>query len=288
MITIFFVPGMFGTTIEYLLRSFNNKFEKNDCEIAPDGSMHTYEKEFHPTTIDEILSQRSTSIAAIGYPFNKHHFPEIFKTSQDHDFTDLPILLYADSLRSAELNMLFQYHKIAFGSVVNTGLGMFCGDNTRNIVNWNKDYTHWNQMQMWELREWVSLFYVSWVQEWIDSQNQVPDNVLKIPNTDMLFDTKDTVARIFKFCNTEIVGDIDSFIKKWSEKQQYIVDEFTLLDNICNNTINNVAFSWNPINIISESIVQQRLRALDFEIQCAGLNNFPTDSKTLYNLLERC
>jgi hypothetical protein len=71
-------------------------------------------------------------------------------------------------------------------------------------------------------------------------------------------------------------------------KQQYIVDEFTLLDDICNNTINNIAFSWNPINIIAESIVQQRLRALGFEIQCDGLNNFPVDSKTLYNLLERC
>jgi len=279
---------MFGTTIEYLLRSFNNDFKKLECKLLPDGSMHAYKKEFHPTSIDRILSQNSACIATPVYPFEEQHFPEILKIFQDRGFIDLPILLYADSLRSAELNMLFQYHKIAVGSIVNIGLGIFCGDNTRNIVNWNKDYTHWNQMQIWELREWFSLFYVSWVQEWIDSQNQVPDNVLKISNTDMLFHTKDTVARIFKFCNTEIVGDIDSFIKEWSEKQQYIVDEFTLLDDICNNTINNIAFSWNPINIIAESIVQQRLRALGFEIQCDGLNNFPIDSKTLYNLLERC
>jgi hypothetical protein len=279
---------MFGTTIEYLLRTFNNDFEKNECKLLSDGSMHSYKKEFHPISVDEILSQNSVGIATPIYPFKEKHFPEILKTFQDCGFVDLPILLYADSLRSAELNILFQYHKIAFGAKIKMGLGIFCGDNTRNIVNWNKDYTHWNQMQIWELREWFSLFYVSWVQEWIDSQNQVPDNVLKISNTDMLFHTKDTVARIFKFCNTEIVGDIDSFIKEWSEKQQYIVDEFTLLDDICNNTINNIAFEWKPTHIVAEAIVQQRLRSLGYEIQCDGLNTFPVDSKTLYNLLERC
>ena len=279
---------MFGSTIEYLLRSFTNNSKKLEAGLASDGSMHTYKKEFHLISIDGILSQCSASIATPIYPFEEQHFPEILKIFQDRNFIDLPILLYADSLRSAEINMLFQYHKIAFGSIVNKGLGLFCGNNTHNIVNWNKDYTHWNQMQMWELREWFSLFYVSWVQEWIDSQNQVPDNVLKISNTDMLFYTKDTVARIFKFCNTEIVGDIDSFIKEWSKKQQYIVDEFTLLDDICNNTINNIAFEWKPTHIVAEAIVQQRLRSLGYEIQCDGLNTFPVDSKTLYNLLERC
>ena len=148
MIAIFFVPGMFGSTIEYLLRTFNNDFEKNECKLLSDGSMHSYKKEFHPISVDEILSQNSVGIATPIYPFKEKHFPEILKIFQDRNFIDLPILLYADSVSSAELNMLFQYHKIAFGAKIKMGLGIFCGDNTRNIVNWNKDYTHWNQMQI--------------------------------------------------------------------------------------------------------------------------------------------
>ena len=52
------------------------------------------------------------------------------------------------------------------------------------------------------------------------------------------------------------------------------------------NTVNNVLFEWNKVSIISEAIVQQRLRSLGYEIRCDGLNNFPTDSHTLGNLLE--
>lgn len=288
MITIFFVPGMFGSTLEYLLRAFTDKFEKIECDLGVDGSMHTYEKEFHPGRIDKIISLKSADIATPIYPFKDDHFPEVLRAFQDCHPMESIILLHADSLRSAELNMLFQYHKVANGAYLQLGLEIFCGDNTGNIINWNKSYTHWSQMKPWEVREWLSLFYVSWVQEWIDSQHQVSDDVLKISNTDMLFNTKDTVERIFNFCGLTTVGNIDPFINKWAEKQQYIVDEFCLLDNICNNTVNNVAFEWSPINVIAEAIVQQRLRALGFEIRCDGLNTLPTDSKTLYDLLERC
>lgn len=288
VIVIFFVPGMFGTTIEYILRTFTDKFKKVKGSVAPDGSMHTFKKEFHPISINEILSQDSVDIATPPYPFKNQHFPEVFNAFQERNFLNSPILVYADSLQSAELNLLFQYHKIACGSEIQLGLDIFCNDNAHDIIHWNKEYTHWSQMQDWELREWFSLFYVAWVQEWIDSQYQVSDDFLKIRNIDMLLHTKDTVMRIFDFCNMEIVGDIDSFIKEWTEKQQYIVDEFDLLDKICNNTVSNIEFSWNPITIIAEAIVQQRLRTMGYEIRCDGLNTFPTDSKTLYNLLERC
>jgi hypothetical protein len=143
-------------------------------------------------------------------------------------------------------------------------------------------------MQPWELREWFSLFYVPWVQEWIESQHQVPDTFLKVHNTDMLYDTKNTCRRIFKFLNLTETGDLDSFVSDWTEKQQYIVDEFNLLDQICKHTVDNTDFTWHQVNIIAEAIVQQRLRTLGYEIRCDGLNTFPTDSKTLYSKLERC
>lgn len=294
MISVFFVPGMFGSSIEYILRSFSNNFSDpipSRTEIIglqADGSMHSFQKEWHPGSLLDYNQDMDVEIATPIYPFKEAKFLQILEAHPIQKPGDISILLYADSLRSAELNMLFQYHKIAFGAKIQFGLDIFCGDNTHNIINWNKEYTHWDQMQLWELREWISLFYAPWVQEWINSQYEVPKNFLKISNTDMLFHTKDTIKRIFNFCNETITGDIDSFIKEWSEKQQYIVDEFTLLDDICNNTINNITFSWNQINIIAESILQQRFRALGFEIRCDGLNNFPTESKALYNLLERC
>jgi hypothetical protein len=279
---------MFGTTVEFVLRSFSNKFNKVDGTVLSDGSMHSFTKEFHPTVINSIIPESTPDISTPIYPFKTHHFPEILQVFLDNQLVDKAIILYADSLQAAELNILFQYHKIAFGKKIKCGLGIFCNNNTHNIVNWNQNYTHWDQMQPWELREWFSLFYVPWIQEWIESQYQSPDTFLKVRNTDMLYDTKNTFNRIFKFLNLTETGDLDSFVSNWAEKQQYIVDEFDLLDQICKHTVDNNDFTWYQVNIIAEAIVQQRLRALGYEIRCDGLNTFPTDSKTLYSLLERC
>jgi hypothetical protein len=285
VITVFFVPGMFGSTVEFVLRSFTEQFNAVDGKVLDDGSMHSFKKEFHPLDIESITSGLIVDIATPIYPFKQNHFPEILQKFQENNLADLSVLIHANSLRDAELNILFQYHKIANG--LDQGLGIFCHDNSHNIVNWNSDYTHWSQMRPWELREWMSLFYVSWVQEWIDSQYQSPDSFIKISNTDLLYNTKNTLSDIIKLLGLTESGDLDSFVKVWTEKQQYIIDEFNLLDEICYNATSNLAFAWPRINVIAEAIVQQRLRALGYEIQCDGLDTFPTDAKTLYKLLEK-
>jgi hypothetical protein len=207
---------------------------------------------------------------------------QLYTTSKDRS-----ILLYAPDRNSAELNILFQYYKIANG-VPNKGLDIFSKHNSHNIVNWNKDYTHWNQMQSWEWREWFSLFYGSWVQEWIDSKNQVGDNFFVVANTDMLYNTEHCLKDIISFCGLTVKPGLAEFVRQWQSKQQYIINEFKLLDKIVLSTTNNQLLTWLPINVVSEAILQQRLREIGYEIRCNELNSFPTDSKTLYNLLEKC
>lgn len=278
---------MFGSTVEFVLRSYTDKFNKVDGEVLSDGSMHSFHKAFHPTDIKSITPKSVADISTPIYPSTTHHFPEILQAFLDNQLIHNAIILYADSLRAAELNLLFQYHKIAFGKKINLGLALFCNSNTHDFVTWNQNYTCWNQMQPWELREWFSLFYVQWVQEWIESQHQSPDTFLKVRNTDILYDTKNTFERIFKFLNLTEIGELDLFITDWSQKQQYIVDEFDLLDRIVDCSINNQPLEWQPINLISEAIVQQRVRAKGYEIRCNGLDIFPTNAIMFNTLLEK-
>jgi hypothetical protein len=290
MINVFFVPGMFGTTIEYVLSNYTNEHTPIDAFICEDGSMHSYKKQAHFINIDYVkqfaCDKSSCSITTPTYPFKQSHLPEILL---NFNLTNLDqnILIYAESLRSAELNILFQYYKIAVGSAAKHGLGMFSGDNSHNIVNWNTEYTSWDQMKPWEWREWFSLFYVSWTQEWQDSVDQVPEYFLKIKNTGLLFKTEQFLTDIIDFCGFTIKPGLDQFVNKWQSKQQYIVDEFRLLDQIIDSTITQQALTWQPISVVAEAIVQQRLRAKGYEIRCNDLNTFPTDSTTLYNLLEK-
>ena len=295
MIHIFFVTGMFGSTIEYMLRSFTKEYTPITCEILSDGSMHAYDKEFHPATVNKLseffTGADHTTISTPYYPFKNKHLTEILNSYKPYLTNNYSILLYADSIQSAEINLLFKYYKIAFGTKINIGFEIFCGNNVKNIIKWNNTYRHWSEMQRWELREWVSLFYSTWVQEWINSKDQVPATFLKIKNTDMLFNTKNTFLKIIKFCNLTVANDnnqLDNFISEGAKKQTYIIKEFNTLNQIIENSINNLEFNWGELNVISEAIIQQRLRTLGYEIRCNNLNIFPTDAKTLYSLLERC
>lgn len=295
MIHVLFVPGMFGTTVEYVLRSFTKEYVSLDkVPVCNDGSMHNFGKELHPLqreTIAEFFNTlQSDSITTPIYPFPNDGLTDIIDAikqySSSYD-TDKRVLIHASSLQGAELNVLFQYHKIAFGEKINLGLTIFCNNNSHNVIKWNPDYTSWKDMQPWELREWFSLFYVEWVQEWINSQNQVEDAVLKIDHRDILDNFLPTMSTIIKHCGLTETSELEDFAREWRSKQQYIVDEYNLLAQIVDSSINCQLLSWEPINVIAEAIVQQRLRALGYEIRCDGLNTFPTDSKTLYNLLEK-
>ena len=292
MIHVFFVPGMFGSTIEFVLRSYTQEYTKLDAHILDDGSMHSYYKQAHLLSCKHIEEFFRTShedaITTPIYPFNNQHLPDILIEFNKHtQLTDSFVIVHADSLRAAEINLLFKYHKIAAGTKIKSGLQIFCGNNIRNIQNWNADYTHWGQMQSWELREWFSLFYVDWCREWQDSQNQVSSKFIKIKNTEILDDPYAAFSKIIEHCGLTKQAGLEEFSATWKQAQQYVVDEYNLLDQIVSNSTTQQKFVWEPVNIIAEAIVQQRLRALGYEIRCDGLNTFPTDSETLYNLLEK-
>ncbi len=288
MINIFFVPGMFGTTIEYVLRSYTPDAVPIDAKICNDGSMHSFKKQKHLSdigSVEDFLSKhKQVQISTPIYPFEDTHLGDIlniYKQYRPHG--DKNILIYADSLNSVELNLLFVYYKVITGNL-NLGLGIYLDNVDNNIMHWNKNYTHWTQMQQWELREWISLFYVSLTREWIDSFWQVDNSFLKVKNTDILHDPYQAISQIAEFCNLTITDNAKSFLLEWQQRQQYILDEFLCLDQITNQTIDH----WKPLSIISEAILQQRFRSKGFELQCHNLNTFPTDSDSLYKLLKKC
>lgn len=287
MIYIFFVPGTFGSTVEYVLRSFTKENIGVDAGICEDGSMHSYSKQSHLTNTKEFenffVGDVVNSVSTPIYPFADKHLPELLAIAQPYfNTTDRKILLYVDSLEYAEINMLFQYYKL------NKNLDVFCGNNSHNITQWNPAYTHWSDMKPWELREWLSLFYVPWVQEWMDSYQQVDPSFLRVSSRDILHNTHDTFNRIIDFCNlTNNDLNMCEFADNWQQHQQYVLDEYNLINNVVKCTINKTNFMWEPMSIVAESIVQQKFRAQGYEIQCDGLNTFPADSQTLYKLLER-
>jgi len=287
MINIFFVPGMFGSTIEYVLRNYTNDFYSVDGEILSDGSMHSYEKEFHLWFNDQLEDMKSfipdNAITTPIYPFKNMHLDEIIKKYREICIFEgnYNILLHADNLNDCELNILFQYYKITLG--LNKGLGIFTIP--ENFKEWNSEYTSWKDLQRWEYREWFSIFYPTWTSEWRDSKDIVDNDFLTINNKEFLTNPEKWTDKIINHCDLQKTNDFADFFGEWKNKQQYIIDKFNTIEMIITSVLDNTELSWCELTVIEEAIIQQKLRANGYELMCDGLNDFPCNSSELKNLI---
>lgn len=296
MVYVFFWAGTFGSTVEYVIRTFTNEYQPVQARIASDGSMHNMH-DF--TKINHLMTQQaiskflnnerdSTSIATIVSPtIDCVPLTEIVSMFKSEIKTSKCILLYVNSKDYAELNRLFQYHKIINGKVHNIGLrSIALGDAVPLIKRWNPSYKSISDMKTWELREWQSLFDFD---DFINAPAQVDHSFLKVSTQELLDDTFNTFDKIITWCGlTRNSSDLQKFAADWRQKQQYVLDEHKLIVDITNATINNISMTIpKNLNIFAQAIIQQRLRNAGFEIRCDGLNKLPHNTTLLHNLLDK-
>ena len=293
MINIFFVPGMFGSTLEYMLRNYTQNFENVKGHITADGSLHSIIKEWHPRKLNHLKKYREKiKISTPTFPWSDAKLKTILSSWPARLDQSKNICIRAKTVEDAELNLLFQFYKTVKG-VVNNKFAIFGKDSSTHFSKWNQNYVHWLDMEKWELREWFSINYHEWVTEWINVENDLKDykNFLVLNNTDIIKDLNLEFTKIVSHCDlTEDKSEeYYEFISNWTTAQQYILEEFALIDKIVKSTSKNLYFDWSDsrLCIISECIIQKRLRDNGFEIKCYDLNDFPTNSEQLYNLLEK-
>lgn len=279
---------MFGSAVEFVLRAHTAEGDNPAGNIKADGSMHSYKKQFHTDWIScpEHLDD-TTWITTPIYPEYGMHLPEILKKMEAHCKSwksDKKILIHAVDQQWAEINMLFQYHKISVGLKEEIDI-FFSGLDSINVKQWNPLYQGFSDLKPWELREWLSLCYPAWVEEWIDSVECVDTDVLLVSNKEIVEHTESSFEKIINFCGLTQQDSLEQFALDYQSAQKYILDEYKTIENIVQYSISRQWYCWNHTNPVSEAIIQQKLRARGFEIKCDGLDIFPTDSITLHNLL---
>jgi hypothetical protein len=284
---------MFASTLEYMLRNFTADFEDVKGQITSDGSMHTFWKEFHIDSLKDLDKfSEKIKISTPLYPFSDADFNEILAQWPGNLNKSKNICIRAKDIRDSELNLLFQFYKIVKGTL-NIESAIFGKDSSKNFAKWNPSYLHWSDMQKWELREWFSTYYPDYVTEWIDVEKDINqfNNFLLINNIDILNNLDVEFTKIINHCGLteDKTKEYFDFISNWIRAQQYILKEFELIDKIVKKTLENLEFDWSDdrLCIISECIIQKRLRDSGYEIKCHNLNNFPTNSEQLYKLLEK-
>lgn len=294
MIHIFFVCGMYGHMIDYVINRHDDRIKKGQG-LRPqfDGSMHhglESSLSLHCSSIkdfDKMPQLLNKQTSAPCYPLGDAKFNEVVQkvSSKSPSWAmDKKILLASHNLESAALNMLFQFHKVANG-VRNAGLEIFYGNVPDSpFKSWNQNYTGFSCMRVWEFREWFSIAWKGIANDWIVKE-PLDSSWLVLDNRQFINQISDHMRLVFAHCDLSWTSDLDGWIHEYQTSQQYILNEFALIDKICHSTVNLKNFCWKELNVIAESLIQSKLCDLGFEIRCQDLDQFPTDTATLSNLL---
>lgn len=295
MIIIPFVPGSFGSFVEYCIREFSVEFKhlrpesKFDKPIKNDGSVHGYRKINHPQNKNNLKSAMQTSCEILTpiYPMPDIKSKKIVEfINSIKNINDMMLLIKIPNYEWAEVNFLFKWYKISKGLKLFHKIIHNDVEKIESLVTkWNSKYKTFDDFKRWEFREFLSLYYCDFLTEDIIDESIQPS----ITNEEIIINTHSTILKVFKLFNLTIdqPEKLKEFINYWRSKQQYILDEYYLIDNIVNYTIDTKLFSWDPICLFSEAIVQKRLRDNGYELKCYDLNKFPTNAKQLNKLLEK-
>ena len=288
MIVIVYPPGAYGTTVEAVLRSLTVELNDETVDLVPTktGSMHGIRRSHRVVSTLESLSSLDTNaeIVEIHYP-TPEVTDSILVDALERLSPKSTIVLSPSDINTAELALLNVQHKLE-GSVSGVIMvGAEC-----HITRWGHSYESLSDMQHWELRELLSQYYSGVISGWM-SQAPLAVNTINVTMTEMLHETVSALKRIISFTGFTLSDEdrLRAFAEKWKKAQQYIIDEHALALNIVDRVIaGDTGFTWDTckLSLISEAIIQKRLRDAGYEIRCFGLDEFPNNTETLVSLLE--
>lgn len=268
MIHILFAPGAFGSMIEWSIRAHAVEYSPVDLEFNSIGSAHQYKKMFHPSNFQQLTKLKelpADTITSIGYPLQGNSSLALINFFKEAQFVqDRIIFTLIRDRPTAELILLMLIYKL-------------------NL----KNYVSANNLELWEYREQISLFYNGTIQQWLNLDDPKLDNWLVVNPIDIIYNYDQVVDQCLKFCNLTKRNDIqiNEAAKQWLLLQNQYISKHTLISDIVNNTILNQSFDWTSLDVLSEAIVQMRLRDRGYHLKCYKLNSFPTNSQDLYKLI---
>lgn len=169
----------------------------------------------------------------------------------------------------------------------------FSNFTTDNFLSWGKNRS--NDLDVWELRELLSLCWFSRPENQIIGWNNLVQNnpdILSINIKDIRDYFVPTILKISTYfgvpTDSKSIMGLREIEVKWKNTQKSL-DRDTVCLKIAQSIIKNEFYDWSnyQLSIIDEAWIQKFLRDNSIEIRCYGLNLFPTNSKVFQEFLEK-
>jgi hypothetical protein len=288
-VAIVYNGGSYGTYLEWCLTSLTTSGEL----ISPFTSLGNSHG-FTGNLVNKFQDWQEYLISEQQHQFVRLH-P---KTSKDEDLSnnlnhicntvDSVVYIYPDpdSLLLCVNNYLTKIWSNWWEFQINHYLDV-------NLIyqNWPVDPTvNIEQMPRWIQREFLSFYLIpAWFSqiEWNHLDRWLHPNACSVTVKDLLGDFELTLQRIQNHCGIKFVRPISDLIPyhNYNLTLQSGLGQDQLCNNIINATLAKEDLEWNTLLFGSEVWIQWKLRELGFEIECDGLDIFPTNSIQLRELL---
>jgi hypothetical protein len=285
---IVYPGGCYGTYLEWCLSTLTNS-KHIQSPFNANGNSHN----FHGHQLFDIQGWRRYCDGQQNYKFVRLHPKTEASYSIKHIIFEIASqahkVIYLYPTKSTLLLSLNNYFNKIWDNWFSQVLSA--------TVDINKLYTNWpvaadtpiEQINPWILREFCSFYLMPmWLDQigWHDLPWQHP-NVMTVTIEKLLREFSASLADIQNFCELDFERPISTLLPYHDQNLQ--LQKYLNHDKLCNSaveaTLEGKNFDWQPLGLCSESWVQWQLRNQGYEIQCNGLDTFPTNSLQLKKLL---
>ena len=144
----------------------------------------------------------------------------------------------------------------------------------------------------WQLREMLSFKHGSQMHYLTEFYQPVDNkNVININITNLVNNFESTLQNLFAELNLPMIrkSELEQVKDEWLGCQKFIK-----IDNLCHSIVDavlsdqRIVWNSNQLTVLDEAYIQYLLRNNGLEIQCNGLDMFPTSSVQLKELLKFC
>lgn len=158
-------------------------------------------------------------------------------------------------------------------------IGMAMGDNEIS-----------SSSPQWAQRKFLSIHFIPYVfdlLEWYHLDHWSNSNACVVTVKELLFDFENCLNQIQQHCDLKFLRSPNEL--RLYHDQNLQLQQYLHQDQLCNGIVESILtgniFSWPKLPFIGEVWLQWQLRNLGFEIRGDGLDNLPTNSLQLQELL---
>ena len=287
---IVFNGGSYGTFIEWILNYFSDSEFPRDFPFTESGSSHKFVGNNNLNMsgcIQYVESNKNYSFVRVHPKTDK--FSNIIDSLEYINQNFKKVIYLTPTVDSIAWNINNKLEK----NYSEGWLTYFEDLVLTNIKKWG-NYQNINDLEMWELREFLSLFIYDQhcAETELSNVSMFTEKFSKMfvmPIDDLRDNFKDSIILLLEYCeiNPIDIDKISEIHSAWIPRQYHMYKD-TIIKNIIDNTLNQREYDWSEhqLTLVDESLIQYYLRKQGIQLKCYELNKFPNNTKLLEKYFE--